>query len=410
MKLYQFEQIDPDHKSSQVTIDAAWQRAVADAVDPQNPVQAAALHYATVTGVVPLRVDPGKKSGGARPGLFGRVPIPEPAVVVEEIARMGPESNIAIRPPVGIIGLDVDTYPIDGGLPKRGHDHLIKFTEQLGQLDPTWHSSRRPQDPAIANATFWYRLPTAVLNRFATRGSYPNLYDKLGRNVMDVGVGVADIEVIDFIHRYLIVAPSIADGLAYQWYRPDNTTEPGLLPPDFACLPVLPRRWVYALVKNLRSAKSKTLRTGRTPGETYTSGTATGRDDAAQAQQWCADHVAGWNDPPDAWLADRVDAYVLDLKTMSKGRYDTLGRAYDHLVRAAAGGGPDGYYGHPGGQYAIDAVTTAYLAAMKGDDNEDKALNNAARRFAWTADIIAQKIASGELNPQPQTTFRFAHK
>lgn len=382
MKLHQFEQIDPDHKSSRVTIDAAWQRAVADAVDPQNAVQAAALHYATATGVVPLVLPTGAKSH-PQSGLTGYTVIPEPAVVIEQIDAMTDTSNIGIRLPAGIIGIDVDTYGH-----KNGHRALSKLESVLGALPPTWSSSRREFNPDHRSAIYFYRLAPAQLRWFTARNTFPRFASEVCR----------DVETIQLTHRYAVVGPSTVDGLIYTWYRPDGSTEPALMPPDFSTLPTLPRAWAARLLIKPNTRAIRSLKATRVPGESYAAPDYT--EDAERADQWCNDHITGWNDAPDAFMQDQLDQALLNF-THSPSRYIALRDAVWRMLHLAVG--DERYPGHPGGSAAIDQLTNTYLASKP----EPKAVGEAARIFATAVDRISERIGTGDLQPLSHTDYRF---
>lgn len=106
-------------------------------------------------------------------------------------------SNIAIRLPEWVIGVDVDAY---GG--KAGGKTLETAELEWGALPPTWVSSSK--DDGISGIR-WFRIPPGL----AWPGELPQ------------GKGV---ELIRWDHRFAIVAPSIHDKTKaeYKWYHEEQ--------------------------------------------------------------------------------------------------------------------------------------------------------------------------------------------
>jgi hypothetical protein len=124
-------------------------------------------------------------------------------------------SNIALRLPDDVIGIDVDMY--DG---KRGRVTLAELETKWGELPPTWWSTSRNDGSGIR----FYRVPA-------------------GRRWPSVpGPGV---EIIQHGHRYAVVYPSIhPSGQPYRWMIGDEYTE---AIPDPRLLTKLPATWVEGL-------------------------------------------------------------------------------------------------------------------------------------------------------------------
>ena len=128
--------------------------------------------------------------------------------------------NVALRMPHDVIGLDVDDY--DG---KHGGETIRKLQAELGPLPPTWKSSARSGTSGIR----FYRIPADPPLKWP--GELPG----------------GDVEIIQAVHRYAVVAPSIHPdtGSLYRWTDADGVDTlryPG--PDDF---PELPARWIEHL-------------------------------------------------------------------------------------------------------------------------------------------------------------------
>lgn len=168
----------------------------------EHPYSYAPLYYQTGwTGVLPVT----GKSENLPEGFTGyNGESPETSLIAEWIVRRK-QDNICLRLPKGVIGIDCDNYR-DGHatqtlamLRTQGIDLLAK---------PTWKSTSRAPSGDDVSGIYLYRLP----EHFECRTSFHS-------SGMDSG-----IEVIQFHHRYMVVAPSIHPGTGqrYRWYAPDG--------------------------------------------------------------------------------------------------------------------------------------------------------------------------------------------
>lgn len=154
-------------------------------------------------------------------------------------------SNLGLRLPNDVIGIDVDQY-IKKGRPKTGHDRLVKLEQDLGQLPATWRSTRRGY--ANPSGIRFFRVPA----------------DKAWPGVVDI-----DVEVIQHRHRYAVVWPSVVpdtetgEVMQYQWITPEG--EVAIRPPAPSELPELPEAWVRHLWQQARHSGSVNVRSGDYP-------------------------------------------------------------------------------------------------------------------------------------------------
>jgi bifunctional DNA primase/polymerase-like protein len=164
------------------------------------------------TGVLPL--PPGRKELRLI-GYTGWDGVdPSPDRVARWVAEM-PCSNIGLRMPDGVVGLDVDHY---GNY--RGGDTMTALAARLGPLPLTVTSSSRAPRDTVSGIRF-YRVPP-------------------GRRWVDPGTGV---QIIYRAWRYAVVWPSVhPEGRTYQFYSPDGVLMTG--PPAVGDLPELPAAWV----------------------------------------------------------------------------------------------------------------------------------------------------------------------
>jgi putative DNA primase/helicase len=135
-----------------------------------------------------------------------------PEQVAEYILGNG-QLNIAVRCPVGVVGLDVDHYD-----DKTGGDTLERWAAQWGPLPETYVSTSRDDE---VSGIRWYRVPEDW-----------------------VGIGGAEsIELIQRHHRFALVWPSLhPQGRRYRWLDQRTGLELDVVPPVDA-LPELPQAY-----------------------------------------------------------------------------------------------------------------------------------------------------------------------
>lgn len=147
-------------------------------------------------------------------------------------AQKRPKSNIAIRLPRNVIGIDVDHYGA-----KKGGDTFAEAQRRWGSTKPTYRSTSRTDG---VSGIRLYRVPEGV---------------KLAESIEFDELGLGGIEVVQFHHRYVMCWPSVHDksGDTYRWIAEiDDTVMDG--PPALDDLPELPGAWVEALTEPERNS------------------------------------------------------------------------------------------------------------------------------------------------------------
>ena len=138
-------------------------------------------------------------------------------------ARYPADSNIGLRMPDGVVGIDVDSYD-----DKPGAATLAGLVAKLGPLPPTWLSTSRggPDGPGTS-AIALYRVPPGLVAR---------------------SLGGEGIEIVQHRHRYAVVSPSVhPSGRVYRWFTPEGVRPADGVVPAVADLPELPEPWVQWL-------------------------------------------------------------------------------------------------------------------------------------------------------------------
>lgn len=219
-----------------------------------------------------------------------------------------PDGNLALVPPAGVIGIDVDAYDA-----KRGGDTLAAAESAWGALPPTVRSTSRTDGVSGIRP---YRVPAGTRLQ--------------GQLTMD---GHSDVEIVQRHHRYVVAYPSIhPSGEMYRWLD-DDGDEVGI--PRIDDLPMLPDRWVEELTA--ASVPS-------------TAGVAVDVPALLRA-------VPGG--PMDAVVAARLDEAMADLRS-GGSRHDAATRHVLAMLRCAE-------QGHPGVRGALEALCIAFVDAVTAD-------------------------------------------
>lgn len=161
----------------------------------------------------PMPLPPGQKFPPPR-GYTGHraKDVTEADVLDWLVDDTNPDSNVALRMPDGVLGLDVDVRT-------GGHETMRHWEEELGPLPVAPVSNSRDDEGGIR----FFRVPIGVVW------------------VADLGNG-SGVETIQRHHRYAVVEPSIhpTTGQPYRWS--DGA-------PHVEALPDLPGAWVKRLTK-----------------------------------------------------------------------------------------------------------------------------------------------------------------
>ena len=134
--------------------------------------------------------------------------------------RWPADSNVGLRMPDGVVGIDVDSYG-----DKPGAHTLAALIAQNGPLPPTWVSTSRGTEagPGASGIAF-YRVPAGTVAR---------------------SLGGEGIEIVQRRHRYAVVFPSVhPEGRVYRWYTPDGVRARDGEVPAVGELPELPAPWL----------------------------------------------------------------------------------------------------------------------------------------------------------------------
>lgn len=164
------------------------------------------------SGVLPL---PPRKKKFPPKGYTGTDGVDPSDLQVEAWINGKPNGNIGIRVPPGVVGYDADLYKVAG---QKTHAALV---DKCGELPATWVSTSRTDGSGIR----FYRIPLGVKLRGAFGG----------------------VEIIQFHHRYAVVAPSIHPDTdrPYRLISPDGEIVETL--PHPSELPELPQKWLDEL-------------------------------------------------------------------------------------------------------------------------------------------------------------------
>lgn len=248
------------------------------------PFGTGAAYYVGWSGIIPIH----RRTKVPFSGFTGRdgVQVTYEQSVAAAADRRYASSNLAMRLPKGVLGLDVDAYD-----DKPGGTTLERMERELGALPATWRSGSRMPEDAVSGIRL-YRVPDDTE------------FD---------GVAGPGIEIVQHHHRTVMAWPSVhpRTGRVYRWAGPDGQVADR--PPMLDELPELPDRWVDHLA---RSAE------GRTVG------------DGAGAGDFLAEH-AGTDNPR---IFDTVSEKFRAAVAKGEARHDSMLKALGAAMRDAARG------------------------------------------------------------------------
>lgn len=161
-------------------------------------------------------------------------------------AETRPRDNLCLHLPDGIIGIDVDAYGA-----KTGAKALLEAIRRWGPLPATVRSTSRDDDPVSGIRLF--RVPPGTLLEDVI--AFPEL-------------GVGDIELIQFHHRYVVCWPSVHPEKRPYWWRNDSAQLVAI--PNPGDLPPLPQSWIEGLritPRSLLSGNAYDVKVALTAGE-----------------------------------------------------------------------------------------------------------------------------------------------
>lgn len=253
-------------------------------VNGSSPFGSGAAHYVGWSGVIPVH----RRTKVPFSGFTGRsgVQVTYAQSVAASADRRYASSNLALRLPQGVIGVDVDAYD-----DKPGGATLERMERELGALPASWRStSRAPEDPV--SGIRLYRVPEDMT------------FD---------GVAGPGIEIVQHHHRFVMAWPSVhpKTGRIYQWVGPDGQIADR--PPTPEELPGLPERWVDHLAASAE---------GRTVG------------DGAAVADFLTEH-AGTDNPR---IFDKVTEAFRSAVAKGEARHDNMLKALGKAMRDAARG------------------------------------------------------------------------
>lgn len=227
------------------------------------------------------------------PGTTGNRPMATNDEIRALWVGVSGSSNLAWWLPDNVIVPDVD-HGYNG---KTGADTLKALEEDLGELPPTWSTTRRGADSK--SRKMFYIVPEGF-----------KWHAKAGK----------DIDIIQRSHRYVIVAPSVVDGLAEQWYRPDGT--PSDRAPLIEELAALPEKWIEHLKK-----------------ETFSPQNAPAEDLSwPEADVWLSKVAPSWEDETGPIFRSVLE----DEELFSDNGHDTMVSKQKHFLRLAVVDGQPG--------------------------------------------------------------------
>ncbi|MFT4081172.1 MAG: DNA polymerase [Nocardioides sp.] len=266
----------------------------------------------------------------------------DPMTIVDLATRF-PSHAVALRLPIGVVGIDVDQYE-KKGKQKHGAQTLAALEASLGPLPATWSSTARGSSAGPGTSrVMLFRVPPA---RYAT-----------ALKAQSPGGVTGDIEILQHHHRYAVVWPSVHSetGTPYTWYDPAG--RPSTRVPSPGQLTELPPAWVQHLAAGAtdQAAASADVNAGQ-----------------ALLDQLLDDHR-----PECAEITNARLLAAAELTKADEGsRHDAMTARVHHLVQLASSG-------HTGAGAAFLELRASWAQLTAGEDREDeleRALLTSARK------------------------------
>ncbi len=250
-----------------------------------RPFGQGAPAYVGWTGIIPIH----RRTKVPFSGFTGRdgVQVTYEQSVAAAADRRYAACNLALRLPLGMLGLDVDAYD-----DKPGGQTLERLERELGALPATWRSGSRAPEDAVSGIRL-FRVPADVE------------FD---------GVGGPGIDIVQHHHRTVMAWPSVhpSSGRVYRWTGPDGQVADR--PPLPEEIPELPERWTDHLARSSF--------TGASVG------------DGAGVADYLGEHTG--DDNPR--IFDRVSETFRSAVAKGKARHDSMLIALGCAMRDAARG------------------------------------------------------------------------
>jgi P4 family phage/plasmid primase-like protien len=195
-------------------------------------IYAGEAHRLKKSGYSPLPLPPGKKFPPPDGWTGNLAPMASGADIQAWVETVPEDSNIAIRLPDGVVGIDIDQYD-----DKVGADTIRNAIDMFGKLPIFGRLTARPETPSGIRL---FRVPAGA---------------KLYGNLDSAGIG-PDVDIIQNGHRYLVGPGSIhPEGGEYRWHSAQSAYSILTLP-DVEELPWLPTSWLEGLTKKVAEARN----------------------------------------------------------------------------------------------------------------------------------------------------------
>lgn len=223
-------------------------------------------------------------------------------------------SNVGLRMPPDVLGIDVDSYG-----DKRGRLTLEECEAKWGGLPPTWRSTSR--DDGISGIRF-FRVPPGL--------EWPGVLPGGG------------VELVHRGHRYAVVAPSLhPEQRPYRWITREGLTSTTI--PGPADMPPLPVEWIIGLSLGQHVAQA--------------------RADLDNDQSWTwIGQLPNHNTAMCTFMAEWTARAVQAITTHGDSRHDTTRNQVLAVIRF-------GEQGHTGTSVALDRLRASFIRNVVGDNS-----------------------------------------
>ena len=269
-------------------------------------------------GFEPVPLPPNEKFPPAE-GTTGNIPALTAQQTFDVWQGRSETSNLAVRLPETLVGLDVDAHN-----DKAGAETLAGLEARLGTLPQTYTLSRHGADAPSRH--YYYSVP---------------------RNIKFVGQAGKNIDVLQATHRYAVAWPSEVNGQTYEWFDPAGNRIALEDLPHVSKFPALPGAWLEELTKGSLTDARKYA-----PAEDFGS---------SEAMQWLASVAPGFAEPMPTAVEECVNKATAEFDATA---HDTALRETEHLIRWSV---LDGQVGLKAALEKLRAAFVPIVAARRGN-------------------------------------------
>ena len=281
-------------------------------------------------------------------GTTGNAPKQTAEEALKNFDHADDNCNVALRVNDTVIGIDVDHFPAKN---KLGAKSLSRLEKEHGALPATFYNTRHGE--GAESRHLFYRVPAGV---------------------KWIGKPAEDIDILQFSHRYSVVAPSTFEDMPYKWFNPDHEELSTI--PHVDELPGLPLGWVEFLKKGALADYAK-----------YAPKKSFGAEDA---ETWLETVTINYDAAPNDGTKKKLAKFVAEIEDNA---HDKTMIAVRWAVRWTV------VEGAPGLKNILTELFEAFVKARNSRPTNEKPDREWDRLFTGEVNALRGSIEAGKIKP-----------